>query len=183
MKIVVICWLHTGDPDVQESQACPQTQYHWSYRPCGPMTWKHGLHKLKHSSHYGTLPWNNQIPPCCLRTLSWRGIQGVLHPPKSTRPQSLHSSEETTHLQVPAHRTWASGSHFQHTCIRRREVIPDHGQNAAPARWLWRRHPLPLPFHKHPAHVREEHTSFVDDDWPSAAGTRSWPHLPEWSTR
>ena len=22
MKIVVICWLHTGDPDVQESQAC-----------------------------------------------------------------------------------------------------------------------------------------------------------------
>ena len=33
------------------------------------------------------------------------GIQGVLHPPKSTRPQSLHSSEETTHLQVPAHRT------------------------------------------------------------------------------
>ena len=27
MKIVVICWLHTGDPDVQESQACPQTQY------------------------------------------------------------------------------------------------------------------------------------------------------------
>ena len=26
MKIVVICWLHTGDPDVQESQACPQTQ-------------------------------------------------------------------------------------------------------------------------------------------------------------
>ena len=26
--IVVICWLHTGDPDVQESQACPQTQYH-----------------------------------------------------------------------------------------------------------------------------------------------------------
>ena len=23
MKIVVICWLHTGDPDVQESQACP----------------------------------------------------------------------------------------------------------------------------------------------------------------
>ena len=27
MKIVVICWLHTGDPDVQESQACPQTQH------------------------------------------------------------------------------------------------------------------------------------------------------------
>ena len=87
-----------------------------------------------------------------------------------TRPQSLHSSEETTHLQVPAHRTWASGSHFQHTCIRRREAIPDHGQNAAPVRWLWRRHPLPLPFHKHPTHIREEHTSFVDDDWPSATG-------------
>ena len=27
MTIVVICWLHTVDPDVQESQACPQTQY------------------------------------------------------------------------------------------------------------------------------------------------------------
>ena len=89
MKIVLICWLHTGDPDVQESQACPQTQYH---RPCGPMTWKHGLHKLKHSSHYGTLPMKqpNSTMLSPYSQLTWH--------PRCPPSSEVHPATILTHL-------------------------------------------------------------------------------------